>query len=406
MTTRYSKEQKEDLVADLVCRFGLLVQRKDLIEFAETNSYPFPHWILNDASLKASRGVFNLETLQKSLVENSSKPKRPKKVPVAVEEPNDDGSVLFMKKLHQNIDSAIPKVDSQYVPFGFHSDLVTIISSGMFYPVFISGLSGNGKTTMVEQVAAKLKREVFRVNISIETDEDALIGSQTLVDGNVVYREGPALMAMRRGAILLLDEIDRGSNKLICLQAILEGKPYFNKRTGEMIYPKPGFTVIATANTKGSGSEDGRFAAAQILDEAFLERFAISHEQEYPNKAQEMRIIRNNMKKLSLEDSKFENALAEWVDIVRKSFKEGAVEEVVTTRRVVNIIQAYAMFKDSNKAIAMCLTRYNDDSRSAFIKMWEALQVPSVQETKLSAGVDDDLAVMHAVGELFKQAAS
>lgn len=377
MSNRITDVEKEIFVNELFKAHGAIVRRKDLIQFAESGGYAYPHWIFNNENLKAGRGQYNIGLLVNPTENKSTlRPKATKNS----EEPEQEVATLFLKKLHQQVDNAVPDVDSKYVAFGFHKDLTTIIGSQIFYPVFISGLSGNGKTTMVEQVCAKLKREVFRVNISIETDEDSLIGGQTLVDGNVVYREGPALMAMRRGAILLLDEVDRGSNKLICLQAILEGKPFFNKRTGEMVYPAQGFNVIATANTHGLGSEDGRFAAAQILDEAFLERFAISYEQDYPGKAFELRIIKNNMKKLSIDNEEFAAKLSDWADLIRRSYKEGAVEDVISTRRLVHIVQAYSMFQDETKSIELCLTRYGEDSRNAFLKTWEALQNPTTNE--------------------------
>jgi len=205
---------------------------------------------------------------------------------------------LAQPKLKVEVDNLVPKKDATYVAFGFHKDLTTILSSKNFYPVFITGLSGNGKTTMVEQVCASLKREAIRVNISIETDEDDLIGGNTLIDGNVVYREGPVLLAMKRGAVLILDECDRGSNKLMCLQAILEGKPYFNKKTGETVYPAPGFNIVATANTKGQGSDSGKYMSAQILDDAFLERFAVTIEQEYPSVKVEKKIVMKKMERV------------------------------------------------------------------------------------------------------------
>ena len=248
----------------------------------------------------------------------------------------------------------------------------------MFYPIFISGLSGNGKTTMVEQVCANLKREAVRVNISIETDEDDLIGGNTLVDGNVVYREGPVLTAMKRGAVLILDEVDRGSNKLMCLQAILEGKPYFNKKTGETVTPAPGFNIVATANTKGRGSDDGKFISANILDEAFLERFAITVEQEYPTLATEKKIVLNKMNKANCVDEEFALHLVTWSDVIRKTYYEGAIDELISTRRLEHIVNAFAMFTDKTKAIELCVNRFDEDTKAAFIDLYAKVD-PSVQ---------------------------
>jgi MoxR-like ATPase len=266
-----------------------------------------------------------------------------------------------------------------------------ILKSKTFYPVFITGLSGNGKTTMVEQVAAKLKRDCIRVNISVETDEEDLIGGNTLQDGNVIYREGPVLTAMRRGAILLIDEIDRGSNKLMCLQSVLEGKAYFNKKTGEVIRPTQGFNVIATANTKGRGTEDGRFIAAQILDEAFLERFPITVEQEYPSTTVEKKIINNKMEFYGRVDVEFADKLINWADIIRKTFKEGGVDEIISTRRLVNIVQAYSIFEDRVEAINYCINRFDDDTKTAFMDLWTKMNVPVSEVPTPAPTLDDEV---------------
>jgi MoxR-like ATPase len=284
------------------------------------------------------------------------------------------------------IENLVPHVDPTYVPFGFYNDLRKVVKSNNFYPTFISGLSGNGKTTMIEQVCAKLKRECMRVNISIETDEDDLIGGNTLVDGNVVYREGPVLTAMKRGAILILDEIDRGSNKMMCLQAILEGKPYFNKKTGETIFPKAGFNVIATANTKGRGSDDGKFMSAQILDDAFLERFAITVEQEYPSAKIEKKIVLNKMEKAGKVDEEFADKLTTWAEIIRKTFYDGGVDELVSTRRLEHIVNAYAMFNSRSKAIELCVNRFDADTKAAFLDLYKKVDVDAVPDD----GVNED----------------
>jgi MoxR-like ATPase len=286
--------------------------------------------------------------------------------------------VLTQAILNVTVDNLVPLKDATYVPYGFFKDLKKVLTSSMFYPIFISGLSGNGKTTMVEQVCANLKREAVRVNISIETDEDDLIGGNTLVDGNVVYREGPVLTAMKRGAVLILDEVDRGSNKLMCLQAILEGKPYFNKKTGETVTPAPGFNIVATANTKGRGSDDGKFISANILDEAFLERFAITVEQEYPTLSTEKKIVLNKMNKANCVDEEFALHLVTWSDVIRKTYYEGAIDELISTRRLEHIVNAFAMFTDKTKAIELCVNRFDEDTKAAFIDLYAKVD-PSVQ---------------------------
>jgi MoxR-like ATPase len=264
-------------------------------------------------------------------------------------------------------DVSIPVKYPDYVPFGFFKDLNNIIKSAQFYPVFITGLSGNGKTLMVEQVCAELKRECIRVNVSIETDETDLLGGPTLINGNVVNRDGPVITAMKRGAILLIDEVDRGSNKLMCLQGILEGKPYYNKKSGELVHPKNGFNVVATANTKGQGSEEGRYLA-QILDSAFLERFPITVEQQFPDKKVEIKILTP-----LIDDKDFVNNLAEWADVVRKSFEQGAVDEIISTRRLVHIAKAYKIFDNKMKAIELCVARFDTETKNAFMDLYSKI---------------------------------
>lgn len=268
-----------------------------------------------------------------------------------------------------NVES-IPEKYPDYVPFGFFKNLKNIIESKQYYPVFITGLSGNGKTLMIEQVCAELKRECIRVNISIETDESDLLGGPTLVNGNVVNRDGPVIIAMKRGAILLIDEVDRGSNKLMCLQGILEGKPYYNKKSGEVVYPAPGFNVVATANTKGRGSDEGKYLS-QILDDAFLERFPITVEQEFPSVAVEKKILTPLIK-----DAGFVDNLIKWADVIRKTFDEGGIDEIISTRRLVHIAKAYTIFGDKLQAIELCVNRFDEDTKLSFIDLY----------TKIDAG--------------------
>jgi len=272
----------------------------------------------------------------------------------------------------------IPEKMSNYVPFGHFKDVKNIIKSKMFFPIFVTGLSGNGKTLMIEQVCAQLKRECYRVNITIETDEDDLMGGHTLQGGDIMFREGPVIKAMRKGAVLLLDEVDLGSNKLMCLQSVLEGKGYFIKKTGEWVSPKEGFTVLATANTKGQGSDDGKFIGTQIMNEAMLERFAITMQQEYPPVKTERSILKKEMELTGVVDNEFCEKLVDWADIIRKSFYEGAIDDVVTTRRLVHIVNAYRMFNDKLKSITMCISRFDEETRNSILDLY----------TKIDAGVD------------------
>jgi hypothetical protein len=362
--SKWSRIEQDQFLTDMISKFGEVVTRRQVEEFAVSKKLPYPRFIIDSAEYKVSRGTYDL------------KPKSQVAAPV-VQPAMAVVPMVRQKKMETVVDDMIPLKDGNYVPFGFFRDMKSIIQSRIFYPVFVTGLSGNGKTTMVEQVCADLKRECVRVNVSVETDEDDLIGGNTLIDGNIVYREGPVLLAMKRGAVLLIDECDRGSNKLMCLQAILEGKPYFNKKTGEVIHPSAGFTIIATANTKGRGTDDGRFIAAQILDEAFLERFAITVEQEFPGVKVEKEIIMNKMTELKVVDNEFADLLVTWADIIRKTFTEGGVDEIISTRRLIHIVKAYAMFRKNRvKAIELCINRFDDETKSAFMDLYNKVDKP------------------------------
>ena len=275
------------------------------------------------------------------------------------------------------IESLVPTKDETFVPFGGFKDLKKVIQSHQFYPVFITGMSGNGKTFGVEQACAQLGRDVIRVNITIETDEDDLIGGFRLVDGNTVWHNGPVIEAMERGALLLLDEIDLASNKIMCLQSILEGNGVFLKKIGVHIQPTSGFNVIATANTKGKGSDDGRFIGTNVLNEAFLERFPITFEQNYPTPAVERQILTNVGESLNIpatgDHIDFYKHLVDWADIVRKTFNDGGIDEIISTRRLVHIVRAYSIFGDKMKAIEMCLNRFDDDTKLSFMQLYTKL---------------------------------
>ena len=267
----------------------------------------------------------------------------------------------------------IPSKDDNYVPFGNFTDVKKIIQSGIFYPTFITGLSGNGKTFSVEQACAALNRELIRVNITLEPDEDDLIGGFRLVDGNTVWHNGPVVEALERGAVLLLDEVDLASNKILCLQSILEGKGIFLKKTGRYVQPAAGFNFIATANTKGKGSEDGRFIGTNVLNEAFLERFALTFEQEYPTPAVETKILLRVAASLGKHDEEFCTNLANWADIIRKTFKDGGIDEVISTRRLVHIIRAYAIWGDRMKAIKVCVNRFDEETKQSFVELYDKI---------------------------------
>ena len=267
----------------------------------------------------------------------------------------------------------VPDRDDHFVPFGAFNDLKKVIASKIFYPTFITGLSGNGKTFGVEQACAQAKRDLIRVNITIETDEDDLIGGFRLVDGSTVWHNGPVIEALQRGAVLLLDELDLASNKILCLQSILEGKGVFLKKLGKYVTPAEGFTVIATANTKGKGAEDGRFIGTNVLNEAFLERFPITFEQDYPAAKTEIRMLNNYCKELDCCDDKYIANLTTWAEIIRKTFNDGGTDEVISTRRLVHIIRAYAIFSDRVKAIKVCLNRFDDETKQSFLELYDKI---------------------------------
>ena len=267
----------------------------------------------------------------------------------------------------------VPSKDENYVPFGNFTDVKKIIQSGIFYPTFITGLSGNGKTFSVEQACAALNRELIRVNITIETDEDDLIGGFRLVDGNTVWHNGPVVEALERGAVLLLDEVDLASNKILCLQSVLEGKGIFLKKIGRYVKPAAGFNIIATANTKGKGSDDGRFIGTNVLNEAFLERFALTFEQEYPTPATETKILLRVAASLGKHDEEFCTNLANWADIIRKTFKDGGIDEVISTRRLVHIVRAYAIWDNRMKAIKVCVNRFDEETKQSFVELYDKI---------------------------------
>jgi len=367
-----------------------VMNRTQIDRIVEEKSVPYPFWFVTKQEYRADRGQYRLPSLPGSDTVAVAKVADEVKPVAQTVDMAATVTVLRQKKLQDDSDSAVPKKFPGYVPFGFYKDLNNILSSKQFYPVFITGLSGNGKTLMVEQVCAVLNRECIRVNISIETDESDLIGSNTLVDGNVVYRDGPVITAMKRGAILLIDEVDRGSNKLMCLQGILEGKPYFNKKSGEYIEPTPGFNVVATANTKGRGSEEGRYLS-QILDDAFLERFPITVEQNYPTDKIELKIL-----KPLVNDDEFSENLVKWADVIRKTFAEGGIDEIISTRRLVHIAKAYSIFKDRKKAIELCVARFDEETKNSFLDLYAKvdIKVAEANTTPMSVppkNVDDEV---------------
>ena len=340
------------------------VSRPQLIDvMSKLKTEKYPLWLMKD---KVGRGLYAINggTNRAAVVGNT----------VLKDEPVKQESFVVD---YTNTKALIPVKDPNFVPFGSYTDLENIIKSGIFYPAYISGPTGNGKSTMVEQICAKHKKPLIRVNLNMMTDEEQLIGSKTLEEGNVKVVEGPVLIAMRNGTTLLLDEIDAGSaNTLLCLQPILEGKPYYFKLKNEMIIPAPGFNVIATANTKGKGSDDGRYIGTNILNEAFLERFAVTFEQEYPAAKVEVKIVKNLMQTYSCVDEEFAETLVKWADAIRRTFEDGGVDETITTRRMIHIVRAFAIFKDRMKAVQLCCNRFDAATKTAFIDLFDKVANP------------------------------
>ena len=343
---------------------GAVLRMSDVVNVREKHSLGWPSWFVR-SPYRVGKGEFKLPVNGEMIA-----PLKPKKlkVPVMKKVEVEEESVVAY---HNPPEKLVPEKDPLYVPFGNFNDVYSIIKSGRYYPAFITGLSGNGKTFMVEQACAKAKREFFRVNITVETDEDDLLGHYALINGNTVWQDGPVVKAMERGAILLLDEIDLASSKIMCLQPVLEGKGVFLKKVNRFVSPSVGFNVLATANTKGKGSEDGRFIGTNILNEAFLERFPITIEQVYPSMATERKILEKVFASLDITGyGDFAEKLVTWADIIRKTFYEGGIDEIIATRRLVHIVNAYGIFGDRKKAIEMCIARFDEDTKTSFLDLY------------------------------------
>ena len=326
-----------------------------------------PQWLIKNKDYKVGKSLFKLPVEGDVSVNTESKPnKEAEKILTPVSETKKEAAYI-VSSLTGNI---VPKKDPIFVSFGNYPDIKSIVKSNRFYPVFITGLSGNGKTMGVTQACAEAKRELIRVNITIETDEDDLLGGYRLKDGQTVWQNGPVIEAMERGAILLLDEVDLASNKIMCLQPILEGSGVFVKKINKFVKPAQGFNVIATANTKGQGSDDGKFIGTNVLNEAFLERFPVTFEQTYPSVAIEKKILNNTLKASGKSDVKFIDKLTTWADVIRKTYFDGGVDEIISTRRLVHITQAYAIFDNKMKAIQMCTNRFDDDTKNSFVELY------------------------------------
>ena len=343
----------KQLLDELQNLYGVELTAADVRGFCASRNINYQTVTRRLEPFKTSRGKWNLEITKESVQQ--------------IERSFSAPSVT-----KQNL---IPEKDDTFVKFGSFSDIKAILKARMFYPTFITGLSGNGKTFSVEQACCQLGRELIRVNITIETDEDDLIGGFRLVNGDTVWHNGPVIEALERGAVLLLDEIDLASNKILCLQSVLEGKGIFLKKIGRYVQPAKGFNVVATANTKGKGSDDGRFIGTNVLNEAFLERFPVTFEQDYPAPSAEQKILLNVASSIGVKDNDFCKKLVDWADIIRKTFYDGGIEEIISTRRLVHILRAYAIFGKKEKAIGVCVNRFDDETKQSFLELYDKVDV-------------------------------
>ena len=346
------KMTREEIIDGLKSTYGTEFTAADVRGFAAANDIAYATVTKKLKEYRVKPGRWNLEVTTKA-VENIE---------------NSFSAPAVEPSVTQNL---VPDTDSTFVKFGSFNDVKNILKSKQFYPTFITGLSGNGKTFGVEQACAQLGRELIRVNITIETDEDDLIGGFRLVNGATVWHNGPVIEALERGAVLLLDEVDLASNKILCLQPILEGKGVFLKKIGKFVKPAVGFNVVATANTKGKGSDDGRFIGTNVLNEAFLERFPVTFEQDYPSPSVEKRILGGVASTLGVTDTDFIARLVDWGDIIRKTFYDGGIDEIISTRRLVHILRAYSIFGDKMKSIQVCVNRFDDETKEAFLQLYD-----------------------------------
>ena len=355
-------------------------------------------------TIKVSRGTYsfpedhNFDDLEEKVSKEDVKKEVKKSIqkdmdiinePVVAPAQEAQPAVLSMAKLKSSIVNLVPKKDPQYVAWGHFKDIKSILESKIFYPIFVTGLSGNGKTSMIREVCAKLKRDMVRVNITVETDEDDLLGGFRLVNGETVWQDGPLVVAMKTGAVALIDEVDLASHKIMCLQPIMEGQPIYLKKINEVVYPADGFNIVATANTKGKGSSDGRFMGTNILNEAFLDRFAATFYQEYPTVQSETKILKKQFALKEMSEDDFVDKLVKWADVIRRSFKEGAVDEIITTRRLIDIVKTHSIFNNKMKAITLCLERFDDETKESFADLYTKVDAgASFEDIAAETGVE------------------
>ena len=403
MKTMTSKEKKQAFLDACMDKFDAdsngdhILTIDQLKDVASTFGMKYaPQWIVKNPANKVGKGLFKLPALGEVVSVHASRlvqaAEQYEPAPQTQKIENTETKTEAAYVVSSLTGNIVPEKDPNFVTFGDYSSVKSIIASKKFYPIFITGLSGNGKTLGVTQACAEKKREMIRVNITIETDEDDLLGGYRLRDGQTVWQNGPVIEAMERGAVLLLDEIDLASNKIMCLQPILEGNGVFVKKINKFVKPALGFTVVATANTKGKGSEDGQFIGTNVLNEAFLERFPITFEQKYPSAKIETKIISKMLETENAKDDEYATNLVNWADIIRKTYTEGGVDEIISTRRLVHIAKAYSIFRNKLKAVEVCTNRFDDDTKQSFIDLYTKIDSGVNPEELMSKESDEPIA--------------
>lgn len=380
-------EKREKFLSVAASTGKTVLTLQEIKNICQENDLKVPQWFLKDTNYRAGRGLYSVPVSMGTV----SPLKKKEEIDVKTEQNKISSVVTDLET-----DDLVPKVYKNYVPFGNFDDLLSIVKSNQFFPIFITGQSGNGKTMSVEQACAKAKRKFVCVSMTPDTDESDLLGNYVLINGQMEWRDGPVTVAARQGAVLCIDEIDYGAQNLSCLQRVLEGKPFLLKKKNEMVQPAEGFTIVATANTKGKGSEDGRYMFTNVLNEAFLERFLNTYEQEYPPVSVEKKIIKKEMEAFGRKDDEFADKLVSWADVIRKTFEEGGVDEIISTRRLVHICRTFGIHGDRMKAISLCLNRFDADTKASFLDLYtkldEQVKVKAqAQETEFQKRVDEEI---------------
>lgn len=391
-------EVKEKFMSALIATGKQNVTFEEIKQICDREKIAHPYWFTNDVANREKRGVYKVPTTA-SVSQSTTIDLQAQVIQMPKQEVK-TGSRIANVLTQLETENLVPSVYKNYVPFGHYDDLINIISSNQFFPIFITGNSGNGKTMSVEQACAKTKRKFVCVSMTPETDESDLLGNYVLINGQMEWRDGPVTVAARQGAVLCIDEIDYGAQNLSSLQRVLEGKPFLLKKKNEIVYPTEGFTIVATANTKGKGSEDGRYMFTNVLNEAFLERFLNTYEQQWPPINIERKILKKELTAVGKSDNEFADKLVTWADVIRKTFDDGGLDEVISTRRLVHIIKTYGVFGNKMKSIELCLNRFDTDTKMSFLDLYtkvdagantETLMTQTMAVPEVEDGIEEDI---------------